>query len=93
MHSTRVDAAVELAYANARIGAWEPLMEPCELQLATQLNRYTSELSCEISTSTPLNFNLTAALVEQVPPVHALHAPPRRPWPAPRAPPRPAAAL
>ena len=37
MHSVRLHSSVLIEYANARKGVWEPLMEPCQLQLLTQV--------------------------------------------------------
>ena len=34
----RLHSSLVIEYANARKGVWEPLMEPCELQLLTQDN-------------------------------------------------------
>ena len=64
MHSVRLHSSVLVEYANARKGVWEPLMEPCQLQLLTQDSRATHDYALEVSLQTPLNINLTAALLE-----------------------------
>ena len=41
---------------------WEPLVEPFELELSTTLNRHTREYEVALSTSAPLNVNVTASV-------------------------------
>ena len=72
MHTTTLDVGLELTYANARNGVWEPLLEPCELRLAMQHNRHTQDYQMEASVPTVIDVNLTADLVDTLIRTYAL---------------------
>lgn len=73
MRTTSLDFGLEINYANARNGVWEPLLEPCEARLATQHNRHTQDYQMEVSVPTSLNVNVTADLIDTLIKSYALH--------------------
>lgn len=72
MHTTTLDIDMEIEYANARNGVWEPLLEPCEVRLSSQHNRHTLDYAVEASVPTELNVNITADLVDALLHTYAL---------------------
>lgn len=46
MHTSTFDIGLEITYANARNGVWEPVLEPCEVRRRYGAVRGEAEVPC-----------------------------------------------